>query len=69
MKEMDGACSRVWGRGEACTVFWWGNLRERSDLEDQGLDGRILRWITRKCDVRIWTGSSWLKIGAVGGHL
>jgi len=21
--------------------FWWGNLRERSHLEDPGLDGRI----------------------------
>jgi len=19
----------VWGRGEACTWYWWGNLRER----------------------------------------
>jgi len=20
---------RVWGKGEVCTGFWWGNLRER----------------------------------------
>jgi hypothetical protein len=23
------AMSRVWGRGEACTGFWWGNMRKR----------------------------------------
>jgi hypothetical protein len=39
-------------------------------LEDPGLDGRIiLRWIFRKWDVGIWTGSSWLRIGTGGGHL
>jgi len=29
----------------------------------------ILRWISRKCDVGAWTGSSWLRIGTGGGHL
>jgi len=38
----------VWGRGEAHTGFWWGNLRER----DPGVNGRIiLRWIFRKWNV------------------
>ena len=31
------------------TVFWWGNLGERDNFEDQGIDeGIILRWIFRK---------------------
>ena len=39
-------------------------------MEDPGLDGRIiLSKIFRKWDVGSWTGSSWLKIGTVGGHL
>ena len=29
----------------------------------------ILRWTFRKWDVGVWTGSSWLRIGRVGGHL
>jgi hypothetical protein len=29
-----------------------------------GVDGRIiLRWIFRKWDVVVWSGSSWLRIG------
>jgi hypothetical protein len=31
---------RVWGRGEACTGFSWGNLKERDHLEDPGVNGR-----------------------------
>jgi len=50
---------RVWGRGEAYTEFWWGNLRERVHLGDPGVDGRIiLRWFFRKWDVGVWSGSS-----------
>ena len=52
------------------TQFWWRNLWERDHLVDLGLDGRIiLRWIFRNWDVRLWTGSSRLRIGTDGGHL
>jgi len=57
-------------RCEVYTGFWWGNLRERDNLEDPGLDGRIiLRWIFRKWYVGLRIGSSWLRIETVGGHL
>jgi hypothetical protein len=29
----------------------------------------ILKWIFRKCDVRVWVGSSWVRIGRGGGDL
>jgi len=46
----------MWGRRGTFTGFWWGNLSEKVHLGDAGLDGRkILRWIFRKWDVRIWT--------------
>jgi hypothetical protein len=33
------------------TEFWWGNLRERDQLEDAGIDERIiLKWIFKKWD-------------------
>ena len=45
----------VCGMAEVYTGFWWGDLKERDYLENQGVDGRIiLRW---KWDVKAWTGS------------
>ena len=30
----------MWGKGEAYTGFWWGNVRERNHFQDPGIDGR-----------------------------
>jgi len=43
-------------------------VREGDHLGDPGVDGRIiLRWIFSKWDVRVWTGSIWLRIRTGGG--
>jgi hypothetical protein len=58
------------GREAAYTGFWWGNVKERDQLGDPGVDVRIiLRRMLKKCDAGTWTGSIWLRIGTGGGHL
>jgi hypothetical protein len=47
----------VWRRGEVCTGFWWGNLREIDHWGDPDVDGRIiLSWIFKKWDGESRTG-------------
>jgi hypothetical protein len=47
-----------------------GKPAGKDHLGDPDVDGRIiLRWIFRKKDVKLWTGSNWLRIGTGGGHL
>jgi hypothetical protein len=36
-----GQVALLW-RGEVHIGFWWENLRERENLEDVGIDGKII---------------------------
>jgi len=53
-----------------CIGCWWGNRREGDHWGDLGVDRRImLGWISRRCDVGIWTGLGWPRIETGGGRL
>jgi hypothetical protein len=50
--------------------FWWESQKERSHLEDQGVDRRMAsKWILVRKAGGVQIGSSWLRIGACGGLL
>jgi len=45
----------IWRRGEVHMGLWWGNLKERDDLQGLGIDGWIISiWTLRKYDRRAW---------------
>jgi hypothetical protein len=57
------------GGGRVHRGFQWGNLRERSHLEDPGIDGRMLGWIFRTLVVGAWTELIWISIVTGSGQL
>ena len=64
---MGGACSTY--EGEEYIGLWWGNLKEREDLEDPSVNGSItLQWIFKTWGVEAWTGLIWIRIGTCGVH-
>jgi hypothetical protein len=58
------------GRGQACTMFLWGDLRERDHWGEPGVDGKVIsRWIFRNWEMGVWAGLRWLRIEPAGGQL
>jgi hypothetical protein len=57
-------------RRENCARFWRENRKERGQLEDRGVDGRMgSEWIFWRLAGRKLSGFGWLRIGASGGLL
>jgi hypothetical protein len=48
-----------------CTRFWWESAKESVYSEDQDLVGKMeLEWILERLAAGLWSGFSWLRIGA-----
>jgi len=66
---MGGACN-TYGEMSGTYRVMVGITEGRRPFGSLGVDWMIiLRWISRKWNVEIWTGSIWLRIGTGGGHL
>jgi len=61
-----GHVARI-GQERGCIGSWWGNRREGDHWGDLGWI--ILRWISRRWDVGIWTGLGWPRIETAVGRL
>jgi len=60
----------VWVRRGGCIDSCWGNRREGDQWGDLGVDEWIIfGWLCRRCDVGLWTGLGWTRIGTGGGGL
>ena len=59
MEKRRGVYRLLWGKPEGKRPLVGPRRRRRI----------ILRWIFRKWDVGVWTGSSWLSIGTGDGYL
>jgi hypothetical protein len=57
---MGGTCSS--NGGEACTDFWWGNLRERDHWGDPSVDGRIILRIKMDLQDAGCGGMDWIEL-------
>jgi hypothetical protein len=58
------------GREEVHTGFWWGEMRERGQLEDLHIDGRIiLKIYLQELGWETCTGLIWLRRGASGSNV
>jgi hypothetical protein len=58
------------GEERGCVGSCWGNRREGDHWGDLGVDGWIiLRWISRRWDVGIWTVLGWPRIETGGESL
>jgi hypothetical protein len=44
-----------------------GKSKERDNLKDQGVDGRMgSKWILGRLVGGVWSGFTWLRLGTVG---
>jgi hypothetical protein len=67
---MGVACGTYWRQERCIQGLWWGDLREKDDMEDLRMDGRIeLKLMFKKWDGESRTALTWLRIGTGGGLL